>query len=122
MVTGIVYKNRPVVKISVGRGLKMQKIVALVDTGFTGRLKLPPKAALDLDILPDRVEIVRLANGKTERMFAGVADISMEGVKNSVEVLISSGIPAIGVGLLKTFDYNLNIDFKKDTLSLISNQ
>jgi len=42
----------------------------------------------------------------------------MEGIGNDVGTLISAGVPTIGVRLLKKFGYNLNIDFKKDTLFL----
>ena len=43
MVRGIVHKNRPVIKLTVGWGQKTQKVVTLVDTGFTGELKLSEK-------------------------------------------------------------------------------
>jgi predicted aspartyl protease len=118
MVKGLVYKNRPIIKLTVANGLEARRVITLVDTGFTGELKLSAKEAMDLNIIPDRLETVRLANGKPARMFAGSAEVSMEGIKNSVEVLISDGMPIIGVGLLKRFGYNLNIDLKKDILLL----
>ena len=118
MVKGLVHKNRPVIKLTVANGLKDKKIIVLVDTGFTGELILSTKEVMDLSISPDRMETVQLANGKPVRMFAGSAEVSMEGIKNSVEVLISDSFPMIGVGLLKRFGYNLNIDFKNDLLVL----
>lgn len=118
MVKGLVYKNRPIIKLTIAKGLKAQKVVALVDTGFTGELKISSKEAMDLEIIPDHFNRVELADGKTIIMFAGLAEVSMENVKNSVEVLISNGIPTIGVGLLRIFNYNLNIDFKNDFLTL----
>lgn len=118
MVKGLVHKNRPIIKLIVANGLKSQKVIVLVDTGFTGELKLSPKEVMDLNISPDRLEIVQLADGKPARMFAGVVEVFMEGIKNDIEVLISNGIPTIGVGLLKRFGYNLNIDLKKDILLL----
>jgi clan AA aspartic protease len=102
----------------IANGLKAEKAIVLVDTGFTGELKLSAKAALNLNILPDRLERVELADGKIVKMSAGFAEVSMEGIKNKVEVLISDSMPTIGVGLLKRFGYNLKIDFKKDYLLL----
>lgn len=118
MVKGIVRKNRPLINLVVGWGIKAKEIVALVDTGFTGELKLSPKEVLDLGITSTHLELIQLANGKDAKMFAGMAMVSMEGIKNDVNVLVSGGIPTIGVGLLKRFEYNLNIDFKNDLLVL----
>jgi len=118
MVKGLVHKNRPIIKLTIAKGLKAQKVIVLVDTGFTGELKISAKEAMDLEIIPDHLNRVELADGKMARMFAGLAEVSMEDVKNSVEVLISNGIPTIGVGLLRIFGYNLNIDFKNDILFL----
>lgn len=114
MVKGIVRKNRPLINLVVGWGLKTKEIVALVDTGFTGELKLSPKEVLDLGIMPTHLGSIQLANGKDAKMFSGMAMVSMEGIENIVSTLIADGIPIIGVGLLKRFGYNLNIDFKND--------
>ena len=42
----------------------------------------------------------------------------MEGIMNVVNVLVSQGIPIIGVGLLRRFGYALNIDVKYNSLIL----
>jgi len=118
MVKGIVYKNRPVVKLTVANGDIYKKVITLVDTGFTGELKLSAKEILDLGITPTHMEPIELADGKTTKMFASIARVYMEGIGNDVGTLISAGVPTIGVRLLKKFGYNLNIDFKKDTLFL----
>lgn len=118
MVKGLVYKNRPVIKLTVANGFKAKKVITLVDTGFTGELKLSSKEVMDLSIVPDRLETVQLANGRPAKMFASSAEVSMEGIKNSVEVLISDGIATIGISLLRKFGYNLNVDLKKDILLL----
>jgi len=118
MVKGIVRKNRPLINLVVGWGIKTKEVVALVDTGFTGELKLSPKEVFDLGLEMTHMESVALANEKTVNMFAGLTSVSMEGIKNEINVLVSDGIPTIGVGLLKRFGYNLNIDFKKDLLVL----
>ena len=118
MVKGIVRKNRPLINLIVEWKLRTKEIVALVDTGFTGELKLSPQEVLDLEIDITHAESIVLGNEKTAQMFAGIASVYMEGIKNDVNVFVSGGIPTIGVGLLKRFGYNLNIDFKNDSLVL----
>ena len=118
MVVGAVRKNRPLINLVIGWGLKTKEVLALVDTGFTGELKLSAKEAIDLGIASTHLKFVQLANGEKSQMYAGLAMVSMEGVENMVSALISGGMPIIGVGLLKRFGYNLNIDFKKDFLVL----
>ena len=53
--------------------------MTLVDTGFTGELKISSKEMLDLDIMPDRLEIVQLANGKDTKMFPASAEFQWRG-------------------------------------------
>jgi len=118
MVVGAVRKNQPLISLIIGWGVKTKEVLALVDTGFTGELKLSAKEALELDILPTHLEPIKLADGRPGQMYAGLAMVSMENVENTVNALISDGMPIIGVGLLKRFGYNLNIDFKKDILLL----
>ena len=118
MIRGIVYKNRPFISIIIGWRLGVQEIIALVDTGFTGELKIPKNKALELGLVLTHAERIRLADDNIVNMPASLALVSMEGVTNMVTVLISKGMPIIGVGLLKRFGYALNIDFKYNTLIL----
>lgn len=96
-------------------------MVALVDTGFTGELKIPPDKVLQFGLEVTHTQPVSLADEQIINMSASLAYVSMEGVPNIVGVLISEGIPIVGVGLLKKFGYTLNIDCKYDTLFLQKN-
>lgn len=118
MIRGIVHKNRPFISIIIGWRLGVQEIVALVDTGFTGELKIPEEKISDLGLMLTHTEPVRLADDNIVNMPASLALVSMEGAVNMVNVLISKGISVIGVGLLKRFGYILNINFKQDSLTL----
>lgn len=118
MIRGIVHQNRPFISIIVGWRLGVQEIVALVDTGFTGELKIPQEKISELGLILTHTEPVRLADESLVNMPASLALVSIEGAVNMVNVLISKGMPVIGVGLLKRFGYALNINFKYDTLTL----
>lgn len=118
MIKGIVYKNRPFIPIIIGWRLGVQEIVALVDTGFTGELKIPEDKSSELGLILTHTERIRLADENVVNIPASLALVSMEGVTNMVTVLISKGMPIVGVGLLKRFGYTLNIDFKYNSLTL----
>lgn len=118
MILGIVENNRPLISLVVGWQLMTQEIVALVDTGFTGELKLSPKSANELGLRTTHTETILLADEKPIDMPAGLALVSMEGNQKVVDVLIGEGESIIGVGLLKKFQYNLNINFNLNNLTL----
>ncbi|MDP1688681.1 MAG: hypothetical protein Q8L47_00940 [bacterium] len=118
MIKGVVHQNRPLISLIVGWELGVQEIVALVDTGFTGELKISPEKAFELGLQTTHTEPVTLADEKTVNMQASLALVSMEGSANVVSVLIAQGIPIIGVSLLRRFGYTLNIDFKYNSLTL----
>lgn len=85
----------------------MQEIVALVDTGFTGELKISPEKVSELGLRITHTQPISLADESKVNMPASLALVLMKGVVNIVSVLISKGRPIIGVGLLKRFGYTL---------------
>src|SRR3989344_2292176 len=101
MIKGTVHNNRPLIPLIVGWKLGVQEIIALVDTGFTGELKISPEKAVELGLRTTHTEPVTLADEKTINMRASLALVSMEGAVNVVSVLIAQGIPIIGVSLLR---------------------
>lgn len=118
MIKGVVYQNRPLISLVIGWKLGVQNLIALVDTGFTGELKISPEKALELGLQATHTERVTLADENESFMQASLALVNMEGVANVVNVLISKGIPIIGVGLLRRFGYALNMDVKYNSLIL----
>ena len=118
MIRGTIHNNRPFISLIAGWRLGVQETVALVDTGFTGELKISPEKALELGLQIPHAEPVTLADEKTVYMQASLALVSMEGVRNVVNVLVSKGTTIIGVGLLRRFGYALNMDVKYNSLLL----
>ena len=118
MIRGIVHNNKPLISLIVGWKLGVQEVVALVDTGFTGELKISHEKATELGLETTHTERVTLGDENTVDMRASLALVSMEGTPNVVSVLISKGIPIIGVGLLRRFGYALNMDVRYNSLVL----
>lgn len=118
MIKGIIHNNRPLISLVVGWERGVQEIVALVDTGFTGELKISPEKALELGLQTTHAEPVTLADENTIYMQASLALVAMEGVANVVNVLIAKGMPIIGIGLLRRYGYALNMDVKYNSLIL----
>lgn len=118
MIKGIVHNNRPLISLVVGWKIGVQEMVALVDTGFTGELKISPEKAVELGLQTTHTEPVILADEKKVYMQASLALVSLEGIASMVNVLISKGIPIIGVGLLRRFGYALNMDVRRNSLIL----
>ena len=88
MIKGLIHENRPFVRITVGSSLGIQEVVALVDTGFTGELKLSTNEAKELGLETTHTESVALANEQEIIMEASLAEVALEGIKNTVSVLI----------------------------------
>lgn len=118
MVSGEIINNRPLVAVTVAWKASVQRLVVLIDTGFTGELKLSEDVAKDLGLEITHTESVQLGNGKNEFMPASLALVDLEGTSKLVEVLISPGDTVAGVGLFKKFKYRMTMDFHLKTLQL----
>lgn len=119
MIQGVLRKdNRPVIPLVIGWDYGIQEVVALVDTGFSGELKVPPEMIKELGLTVTHTQPVLLANEGITHMEASLAFVSMEGVVNEVNVLICMGLAVVGAGLLKRFGYKLTIDFKYNSVTL----
>ncbi len=119
MIKGVILSNRPLLTLTIG-GLYygVQDIVTLVDTGFTGELKIPPEKVPELGLQITHTQPVKLGDESTVNMNAAIAYVEMEGVVHPVSALIYSGIPVIGVGLMKKFGYTLTMDFPYNIFQL----
>ena len=119
MIRGLLGKeNRPLIPLVVGWNRGVQEITALVDTGFSGELKVSPKLIEELGLEITHAQPVLLANGTSTTMQASLAFVAMEGDTKEVNVLISEGQAVIGGGLLKSFGYKLIVDYKEDLVTL----
>lgn len=119
MIQGALRKdNRPAIPLTIGWNLGIQEIVAIVDTGFNGELKVPPQVCNELGLGITHVQPVILGNEEITQVSSALAFVAMEGRTEEVNVLITKGMPVVGVGLLKRFGFKLTIDFKENTVFL----
>jgi clan AA aspartic protease len=110
MITGVVNPNREaIIRLAVAgpRG-QQQEIEAIIDTGFTGFLTLPPAvvAALGLSWLSRQPGI--LADGSVDIFDVYVGTVLWDGPPRVVEVEAADTEPLVGMGLLA--QHSLRID------------
>jgi len=119
MIQGLIGKeNRPLIPLVVGWNRGVQEIPALVDTGFSGELKMPSKMIDELGLEITHAQAVLLADGTSATMRASLAFVAMEGITHEVTALISNGPAVIGGALLRRFGYKLIVDYKEDSVAL----
>lgn len=111
MLTGYIKDDKPFIPIDVGLGQNVQTLIALVDTGFTGELKMPNGVAQSLGITTNVVKDLLLGNSEPIPHGVGRVHVAMEKMKKEVEVLVGKGPILLGVKLLRNFGYTLKMDF-----------
>jgi predicted aspartyl protease len=110
--------DRLIIQASIAWGQIIQSPYFLLDTGFTGDLVVPPEVARDLGITLDGVTIMKMADNKTVPVKSGVAYGVMEGKTLYIKVLVSEGIPMLGISFLELFQYVAIVDCKNKKVSL----
>lgn len=122
MVKGIIHQNCPLVDVRLAWNVRVQDVVAILDTGFTGDIKVPPEKVNELGLIIDHTESIVLGNNQATDVSASSAYVFLDGMRNLVSVLIAPGEVLVGVGLLKKFGFVLNADFKKNSLILYKSE
>ena len=118
MIKGIFSGNTPLIKVPVAWGQSVQTPFTVLDTGFTGDLQVSHKTARELGLEITGVIAVRIATGRIVQVPTATAYSAMEGVMNTVEVLISEGMPLAGIGFFSKFGYKAIIDCKNKNIAL----
>ncbi|RJQ35005.1 hypothetical protein C4568_01625 [Candidatus Parcubacteria bacterium] len=101
-------------------GTAVQQVVALVDTGFTGELKISEQHMQELGLKQTHVETVSLADDSNVEMPASIAYVAMDNVVNLVNVLVAPGGVIVGAGLMRKFGHTLTINFPLNSMTLIA--
>ena len=111
MLTGYIQDDKPLIPIDIGLGQNIQRLPALVDTGFTGELKIPENIARDANASITEVKNLYFANGEAIPHGVGRVHVDIERIQKEVNVFIGNGPVLIGVKLLRNFGYTLKMDF-----------
>ena len=109
MLTGSIQFNRPLIEIAIGHGQNVQRVPALVDTGFTGELKMPPEIARGLEVTIEEVRTVTMGNAVAVPHGVGRTQVSLDGLQKEVRVLVGDGPTVIGISLMRNFGFKLTV-------------
>lgn len=112
--------NLPYVEVSIFSGKKISRSAFVLDTGFSGDIKIDERMADEFGIIP--VDEVDTINANGERVRVGFANgyAEMEDRKILVDILIFGGPPLAGMGLFWLFSYKVVVDPKNRTAHLES--
>lgn len=113
-------QNVPVVELTLAWGIAIIKQFFILDTGFTGDLKISKEKAEELGLDPIGAERISFADNRSTEAPIALAYTAMEDVTNkqAVSVVIDDGAPLVGIGLLTKFGYKATIDCKWRTVEL----
>lgn len=90
-------------------GKKVIEIDAVVDTGFTDVLSLPPLLIADLELSWRTIGRCQLADGSEALFDVYSAEIEWDGVRKRVLVDEADTSPVIGMTLLKGFPLSMEV-------------
>jgi clan AA aspartic protease len=120
MITGVVNANREAIirLVVTGPSGQQQDTEAIIDTGFTGFLTLPPArvTALGLPWLSRQPGI--LADGSVDIFDVYVATVMWDGQPRTVEVEAADTEPLVGMSLLDR--HSLRIDVLRGGVVTVS--
>jgi clan AA aspartic protease len=87
-----------------GPGGRMQEVVCVIDTGFSGALALPLTIIAALALVPLAPRVVRLADGSQRILKTYEVEMLWDGSRRALRVLALDGESLIGTSLLCGYD------------------
>ena len=95
---------------------RLQRIEAVVDTGFDGNLTLPPNIIRELDSESELEINVVLATGAADRVKTWNGDVIWHEQVRSLLILESGGTPLLGMELLEDSQLTMQARINGDVL------
>jgi clan AA aspartic protease len=110
MIVGVVRGREPLIRLAV-RGFRgrLQEIEALVDSGYTGWLTLPPTVIASLNLRWRSVGRGVLADGTVSSFDVYQAKIVWDGRVRTVFVDEFDATPLVGMALLRGYEYKMQV-------------
>ena len=90
----------------------------VLDTGFTGELKITPETAQELGLAPAVVQKIVMADDTTVETPISEVHAEMEDMIRPATVIIAPGPHLAGIGLFTKFGYKAVVDCKYRTVEL----
>jgi len=109
MITGVVRLNEARVRLSVNGRLSKHQIEAVIDTGFTASLSLPPDVIRKLGLKWRRVERSILADGSECLVDVFEGSVEWDGKTRRISIDEADTDPLIGMALLKGYELKMQI-------------
>ena len=110
MISGTVYRREALIRLTIyGFRGRQCKIEAVVDTGYTGWLSLPPAVIAELRLPWRTVGRGVLADGSVSFFDVYRAKVAWDGRARSVFVDEFDAIPLVGMALLRGCEFNMQV-------------
>jgi clan AA aspartic protease len=110
MITGTVRYDEPRIRLKVmGRRGQEEDVEAIVDSGFTGALTLPPNLIAALDLRWQSMDTATLADGGTCVFQVYVGKVLWDGKVRSVLVAEAETDPLVGMRLLRGHELRMQV-------------
>ena len=110
MITGVVQQNEARIQISItGTRGRSRQVVAVIDTGYTASLTLPPSLISALGLRWQSVGRGTLAAGS--QCLFDVYEASLRWDRRTLQILVNEADsdPLVGMELLKGFDLSMQV-------------
>ena len=110
MITGAVKSDEARIRLKVkGRRGREQEVEAVIDSGFTGALTLPPALITTLDLRWRSVDRATLADGSTCVFQVYVGKLLWDGKVRSILVAEADADPLVGMRLLRGHELKMQV-------------
>jgi clan AA aspartic protease len=110
MITGVVKSGDGRIRITViGRQARKQEVEAIVDTGYTASLTLPPSVIADLGLRWQALDTARLADGSECTFDVYEAKVLWDGRMRRILVDEADADPLVGMRLLKGHELKMQV-------------
>jgi clan AA aspartic protease len=93
--------------VVLGGGQRKRNLKAVVDTGFTGALTLPPDVIAELGLVCVAQQEGVLGNGEMHLFDVYEGDVIWDGRISAIEINESRSDPLIGMGLLEGYELRI---------------
>jgi clan AA aspartic protease len=105
MILGFVHNREAIIRFAaIGEREKKQGIRAVIDTGFTGSLTLPPAIIADLELTWFTQQEVFLGDGSRKTFDVYRSTVIWDGQHRVIEVNASDTAPLVGMALIEGFE------------------
>jgi clan AA aspartic protease len=110
VIEGVVRGRQPLIRLTIhGFHGRRQEIEAVVDTGYTGWLTLPPTAIAALNLRWRSFGRGILADGSTSLFDVYQANVLWDGRVRPVFVDEFDATPLVGMALLRGYEYKMQV-------------